>query len=36
VYPLWPAYRPVPDGVKGLLRDAVMPVWVPWPLPDGW
>ncbi len=22
VYPLRPAYRPVPDGLKGLLRDA--------------
>jgi hypothetical protein len=36
VYPLRPAYRPVPEGLKGLLRDAVMPVWLPWPLPDGW
>jgi hypothetical protein len=36
VYPLRPAYRPVPDGLKGLLRDAVLPVWLPWPLPDGW
>ena len=36
VYPLRPAYRPVPDGLKGLLRDAALPVWLPWPLPDGW
>ncbi|HEX7266466.1 MAG TPA: DUF6758 family protein [Streptosporangiaceae bacterium] len=34
VYPLRAAYRPVPEGLKGLLRDAVMPVWRP--LPDGW
>ena len=36
VYPLRPAYLPVPDGLKGLLRDAVLPVWLPWPLPDNW
>ena len=35
VYPLRP-YRPVPEGLKGLLRDAGLPVWLPWPLPDGW
>ncbi|HUZ39119.1 MAG TPA: DUF6758 family protein [Streptosporangiaceae bacterium] len=36
VYPLWPAYRPAPDGLRGLLRDAKVPVWLPWPLPASW
>lgn len=36
VYPLRPAYRPAPEGLQGLLRDARVPVWLPWPLPAGW
>jgi hypothetical protein len=36
VHPLRPAYRPAPEGLRGLLRNAVVPVWLPWPLPTGW
>lgn len=36
VYPLWPALSPSPAGLAGLLRAAMVPVWLPWPLPDGW
>jgi Family of unknown function (DUF6758) len=36
VHPLRPAYRPSPEGLRGLLRNAAVPVWVPWPLPTGW
>jgi hypothetical protein len=36
VSPLWPAHHPTDDGLRGLLRHLVVPVWLPWPLPDGW
>lgn len=36
VAPLWPAYRPAPEGLRGLLRQPKVPVWLPWPLPAGW
>ncbi len=37
VSPLWPAHRPSPEGLRGLLRrHPLVPVWLPWPLPDGW
>lgn len=36
VLPLWPALRPDPEGVAALVRDAVVPAWLPWPLPVGW
>ena len=36
VYPLRSPYSPSGDGLRGLLRNARVPVWVPWPLPVGW
>ena len=36
VLPLRPAYSPDSRGLRDLVRDAAVPVWLPWPLPDGW
>ena len=36
VCPLRPSYRPAGPALAGLLADAKVPVWLPWPLPDGW
>jgi hypothetical protein len=36
VHPLRPPYSPSADGLRGLLRGAAVPVWLPWPLPVGW
>lgn len=36
VYPLRSALSPSQDGLDGVLRGAEVPVWVPWPLPQGW
>lgn len=36
VYPLRPALSPSRAGLVGLLRDARVPVWMPWPLQQGW
>src|SRR5712691_4728519 len=36
VHPLRSPLTPSGDGLRGLLRDARMPVWVPWPLPSSW
>lgn len=36
VYPLRPALSPSTSGLAGLLRRAQVPVWLPWPLPQGW
>jgi hypothetical protein len=36
VHPLRPTYRPAAEGLRGLLRDPVVPAWLPWPLPTGW
>ena len=36
VYPLRSPYSPSGDGLRGLLRNARVPIWVPWPLPAGW
>jgi hypothetical protein len=36
VYPLRQVQSLSPEGVAGLLRNAVVPVMLPWPLPDGW
>jgi hypothetical protein len=36
VCPLWPALSPSRAGLAGLLRAAVVPAWLPWPLPQGW
>ena len=36
VQPLRSALSPSPEGLEGVLRDAHVPVWLPWPLPQGW
>ncbi|WP_433327600.1 DUF6758 family protein [Spirillospora sp. CA-294931] len=36
VLPRQPSSSPSPDGLAYVLRDARVPVWVPWPLPLGW
>jgi len=36
VYPLRSGLSPSPDGLDGVLHGAEVPVWVPWPLPQGW
>jgi hypothetical protein len=36
VHPLRPTLSPSRAGLDGLLRDARVPVWLPWPLPPGW
>jgi hypothetical protein len=36
VHPLRSPYTPSADGLRGLLRGALVPVWLPWPLPVGW
>jgi hypothetical protein len=36
VHPLRSALSPSQEGLDGVLRGAHVPVWVPWPLPQGW
>jgi hypothetical protein len=36
IYPLTPARRPSKEGLDGLLKNTKVPVWLPWPLPQGW
>jgi hypothetical protein len=36
VSPLWPSLSPSRAGLARLLAGAVVPVWLPWPLPPGW
>lgn len=36
VLPLQPPKSPSPEGLTATLRDARVPLWVPWPLPLGW
>jgi hypothetical protein len=36
VHPLRSPHSPSADGLRGLLRGVVVPVWLPWPLPVGW
>jgi hypothetical protein len=36
IYPLAPARLPTLDGLRTLVRQALVPLWLPWPLPDGW
>jgi hypothetical protein len=36
VQPLRLARSPSPEGLVALLRNAVVPVWLPWPIPLGW
>src|ERR1700743_1073551 len=36
IYPLAPAKRPTMEGLQVLVRQAKVPVWLPWPLPSGW
>jgi hypothetical protein len=36
VHPLRAVHSPSAEGLDGVLRGARVPVWVPWPLPQGW
>jgi hypothetical protein len=36
VHPLRQVQSLSPEGLAGLLRNAIVPVMLPWPLPDGW
>jgi hypothetical protein len=36
VYPLALARLPTAEGLRALVRQARVPVWLPWPLPAGW
>jgi hypothetical protein len=36
VHPLRSGYSPSQEGLDGVLRGAEVPVWLPWPLPQGW
>jgi Family of unknown function (DUF6758) len=36
VYPLRADYSVSDAGLRGLLSDIKVPVWLPWPLPAGW
>jgi len=36
VHPLRAVHSPSSEGLRGVLRGAMVPVWLPWPLPDGW
>jgi hypothetical protein len=36
VHPLRSGLSPSTEGLDGVLRGAQVPVWVPWPLPQGW
>src|ERR1700749_3042013 len=36
IHPLAPARRPTTEGLQALVRQARVPVWLPWPLPTGW
>src|SRR5487761_284168 len=35
IHPLAPAKLPTMDGLQALVRQARVPVWLPWPLPTG-
>jgi hypothetical protein len=36
IYPLAAARLPTIDGLRVLVKQARVPVWLPWPLPAGW
>lgn len=36
IQPLALARMPTEDGLRALVRQARVPVWLPWPLPPGW
>jgi hypothetical protein len=36
INPLAPARLPTPEGLRALVRQARVPLWLPWPLPTGW
>ncbi|MGH3343581.1 MAG: DUF6758 family protein, partial [Carbonactinosporaceae bacterium] len=36
VFPVQPVPRPSADLARSLVRRSHVPVWLPWPLPDGW
>jgi hypothetical protein len=36
IHPLALARLPTSDGLHALVRQAKVPIWLPWPLPTGW
>ena len=36
VQPVWPVEQPSPDLMHHIARSSRVPVWIPWPLPNGW
>lgn len=36
MHPLRSRLSPSQEGLEGVLRGAEVPVWLPWPLPQGW
>lgn len=36
VIPVHPAVPATPEGVARLAAEVTVPLWLPWPLPDGW
>lgn len=36
VVPVHPAVAPSPDAIRRLARETGVPLWLPWPLPEGW
>ncbi|MEO5877705.1 MAG: DUF6758 family protein [Streptosporangiaceae bacterium] len=36
VLPLQPVRSPSAEGLAAIRRDARVPIWLPWPLPQGW
>lgn len=36
INPLAPARQPTTDGLHALVKQAKVPFWLPWPLPQGW
>jgi hypothetical protein len=36
IVPVHPTIAPTPDAIRRLARDSQVPLWLPWPLPEGW
>ena len=36
VTPMHPASAPTPAAIRRVARESGVPVWLPWPLPEGW
>lgn len=34
--PVHPTIAPTPDVIRRVAREATVPLWLPWPLPEGW